>query len=97
MAQKPVMHPGNLRLAMRLEGMWWKAYAAPLDTMDGAVLLGSIGIGAVSGDERGQKRKRAFMDIMQDVLDEFIKDATGVAPRWSDPERGPERERAGRG
>ena len=47
---KQVMHPGNLRLALRVEGHWWNAYAAPMNTMEGAVLLGSIGMGAVTGE-----------------------------------------------
>jgi hypothetical protein len=85
--------PGNMRLAFRIEGDWWKAYAAQLNTMDGAVLLGTIGIGAVHGS---QKRKHAFMALMQSVLTDFIRDATGLAPEWNDPERAPEAERAGR-
>ena len=94
---KQVMHPGNLRLALRVEGHWWNAYAAPMNTMEGAVPLGSIGMGAVTGEGGGRRRKQAFMDLMKDVLDEFIKDFTGSAPeRWNDPEAAPERERAGR-
>ncbi len=86
----------NLRLALRVEGDNWTAYAAPVNTMDGAIRLGSIVMAAVAGPEN-IKRKQAFMDLMKDALDEFIKDATGSAPRWNDPERAPEHERAGRG
>jgi hypothetical protein len=91
---KQVMHPANLRLALRVEGSWWNAYAAPINTMEGAVLLGSIGMGAVTTEGGGERRKQAFIDLMKDVLDEFIKDFTGSAPEgWNDPVAAPEHER----
>lgn len=88
------MRPHYMRLALRAEGNFWNAYAALADTMDGAVLLGSIAIGAVTDNER---RRRSFMDLMKSVLADYIKDATGAAPKWNPPDRAPEHERAGRG
>ena len=85
-----------VRLALRHEGDFWNAYAALPDTMDGAVLLGSIVIGAVSGDE-GQARKRAFMDLMVKTMAIGIEAATGHIPAWGMPEAAPEHERAGHG
>ena len=85
--------PNNIRLSFRVEGSMWNAYAAPLSTMDGAVLLGSIGIGAISNSPG---RKQVFMELMQSVVNDYIKDMIGVLPTWSEPERAPEAERAGR-
>jgi hypothetical protein len=89
--------PQNLRLAMRVEGDWWVAYAAPMTTMDGAVRVGSIGMGAVKGGKGSARRKQAFMDLMKDVLTEFLTDAGAAPTHWDDPVTAPERERAGRG
>jgi F0F1-type ATP synthase membrane subunit a len=82
-----VTHPGNLRLAMRVEGNFWKAYAARLNTTEGAVLLGSIAMAAVT---RSPKRKQAFVDLMRDALDDFVRDITGSALRWNEPAPAPE-------
>lgn len=82
------------RLAMRHEGQWWKAYYAMAGTMEGAVELGSIRIGAVE-DERN---KRAFMDLMRNVVSDIIENETGQRPEWPDGTRpAPEHERAGHG
>jgi hypothetical protein len=67
---------------MRVEGNFWNAYAAPLDTMEGAVLLGSIVMGAVT---RSPNRKQAFVDLMRDALDDFVRDITGSTMRWDEP------------
>lgn len=87
------MTPTNLRLALRVEGDWWNAYAAEMTTMDGAIHLGSIAMGAVRNSE---KRKQAFMALMQDVLNDYLREVTGAAVKWNAPERAPEHERAGR-
>lgn len=84
--------PDNLRLAFRVEGDWWKAYAAPMGTMDGAVLLGSIGMKAASISSI----KEAFMELMKDIVNEYLRDAGVVTTGWNDPQRAPESERSGR-
>jgi hypothetical protein len=86
----------GIRLALRHEGELWNAYAALPNTMDGAVLLGSIVIGAVSGPE-GQDRKRAFMDLMANTMAIGIEAATGQVPTWGLPEDAPQHERSGHG
>lgn len=87
------MTPHNLRLALRFEGDNWNAYAATLDTMEGAVLLGSIKMGCVANN---RARKQQFMDLMRAVVDDYIKDVVGVKPSWGEPTQAPEHERSGR-
>jgi hypothetical protein len=81
------------RLALRAECDSWNAYFARLDTMDGALLLGSIAMGAVTRDPA---RRLAFVEMMQDIVSELIKEQTGAELVWGKPGRGPEHERAGR-
>lgn len=81
------------RLAFRHEGHWWNAYVAPPDTMQGALLIGSI---AMAGVQR-KDRKEAFMRLMRDVHADLIEGATGKRPEWLEPEPAPEHERAGHG
>jgi hypothetical protein len=80
------------RLALRAEGDNWNAYYALVGTMDGAILLGSIRMGAVT---TSLKCKKAFMDLMQDVVADIIAEKTGTRPTWDWPIRAPEHERSG--
>jgi hypothetical protein len=80
------------RLALRREGSMWNAYWARMNTMDGAVLLGSILISAVENDEN---RKRAFQGMMQEIMTEIIEDATGATPSRWDERAAPDNERGG--
>lgn len=82
------------RLAMRVEGENWVAYYALPDTMQDAVVLGSIRMGAVIDNP---ERKEAFMAMMTSVVAEIIEDRIGVRPSWSDTVKAPEHERSGRG
>lgn len=86
---------GNMpiRLAMRVEGDWWVAYMAKMDTMDGARRLGSILLGIV---ERSPERKQAFMALMQDAMADAIREVFGHTPDWNAPQQAPEAERVGR-
>ena len=79
------------RLAMRVEGTMWNAYWALPDTMDGAVLIGSIAMAAV----QNVKRKHAFMLLMQDSLSSLFADKGVEIDRWEKPQSAPERERGG--
>ncbi len=85
------MIPVGIRLALRVEGDTWNAYLAHQDTMDGAMLIGSIKMACV------QKRahKEAFMALMRSVMQDFITDVFGTKPGWGKPQRAPECERAG--
>ena len=90
MAKTPMVQVG--RLAMRIEGDNWNAYYALQDTMEGAVLLGSIRMGAVA---ENAARKQAFMNLMRDVVTDIIRESTGLKPTWGGPETAPEHERSG--
>jgi hypothetical protein len=83
------------RLALRHEGGSWVAYYALPDTMQGALILGSIAMGSVINRP---ERKEQFMALMREVVSDFIEEATGERPRWPDPPSpAPEHERAGNG
>jgi hypothetical protein len=56
------------RLALRVEGENWNAYYALNETMEGAVPLGSIKLGAVT---RNPAHKKAFMDLMRGVVSDI--------------------------
>ena len=85
------MHVG--RLALRQEGNWWNAYyALRMDSMDGAIHLGSIAMQAVATNP---EVKQAFMSTMRLVVAEIVKDATGITPKWKAPRPAPESERSG--
>jgi hypothetical protein len=81
------------RLALRHEGEWWNAYYAMPNTMNDAILLGSIRMAAVP-DER---RKKSFMDLMRTVVSDIIEQKAGIRPSWGGEHRAPEHERAGHG
>lgn len=80
------------RLAMRQEGGYWNAYYAMPDSMGDSLLLGSISMAAVSGNEA---RRLAFMGMMRDAVSDLIEGATGVRPIWGGPTSAPEHEKAG--
>lgn len=80
------------RLALRHEGAMWNAYYALEGTMKGAVHLGSIAINTVVDNP---DRKRAFMDLMQGIVADFLQEKTGERPTWNEPQAAPEIERSG--
>jgi hypothetical protein len=81
------------RLAMRREGEMWVAYYAQNETMDRAVVIGSILMRAV---ESNPGRKDLFMDMMRDIITEAIESETGARPTWGGPQLAPEHERSGK-
>lgn len=87
------MSQPKFRLAFRSEGEFWVAYLAKPDTMEGAERLGSILLRAVAHDE---KRKQAFMSLIQEMIDDAVLRVTGKAIEgWSEPVPAPEAERGG--
>lgn len=81
------------RLALRREGNFWNAYYALPDTMAEALLLGSIQIRFITGN---QERKDAFIGLMREALSDILEEKTGVRPTWPDgPQPAPEHEKAG--
>jgi len=63
------------RLARRVEGDFWNAYLAHNDTMDGAVLLGSIRAPAVKDPDR----KARFFGLMKETAAAAVKDLAGAS------------------
>ena len=80
------------RLAMRQEGGNWTAYYALKETMDDAIFLGSIKMGATVGNP---ERKQAFMEMMRDIVADILEEETGTRPTWGGETTAPEHERAG--
>ena len=80
------------RLALRHEGENWNAYYALPGSMEEPIFLGSIRMGAITGN---QERKQAFMDMMREVVSDIIEAETGARPTWGGPTTAPEHERAG--
>lgn len=81
-----------IRLAMRVEGEMWNAYIAEKDTMQGAILIGSIAMFAVRNDP---ERKQAFMDMMRGILEGALR-AMGADVAGHELRAAPQHERAGR-
>lgn len=80
------------RLAMRHEGNFWNAYYALPDSMDEAILLGSVAMRFVQTTDR----RAEFMGFMREAVSDLIFDKTGIRPTWPEgahPAR--ENERAG--
>lgn len=83
----------KMRLAMRQEGIFWNAYFARTETMNGAIHLGSIRMSLIEGSP---EVKKAFMDTMQQAMTVAAKQSTGVVLDWPNPpEPAPESERGG--
>ena len=82
----------KMRLAFREEGNLWCAYAATIDTMVSAVLLGSIALSLVHDDKA---IKQAFMDLMKQCFSNTLAAATGQrSVSWNDEVPAPEHERS---
>lgn len=86
------MTNGMLRIAMRCEGNFWNAYVAQPNTMEGALLLGSI---AITPCKQNPEIKNAFMELMQAAFNEFLK-SQGIDTIGFETRPAPEHEKAGR-
>lgn len=81
------------RLAMRHEGDFWNAYYAMPDTMEKAILLGSLHMRfAVQTPKRD-----AFLSLMRESVGDLIQETFGHRPVWGSEMGAPESERAGHG
>jgi hypothetical protein len=83
------------RVAFRHEGDYWNCYYALLDTMQGAILLASIHMSAVSGPPN-EGRKRAFMDLGKGIANDILREA-GHPALIGTEQPAHEHERAGHG
>ncbi len=81
------------RLAFREEGTMWNAYYALPNTMEKALLLGSLQINIA---KKSPERKEAFITLMRDVIADIFEERCGVRPDWCDPQPAPEHERSGK-
>lgn len=82
------------RLSMRVEGDWWVAYSASLETMDDAIELGRVRMVLVQSNK---KIKDATLEHFKFVFGELFKDATGLKLIWPrGPRAAPEHEKSGR-
>lgn len=81
------------RIALRSEGEWWNAYYALNETMEGAILLGTVRLSAVTSNPTA---KQQFITCMRTIVADVIQEKTGVRPVWNAPVPAPESERSGR-
>lgn len=80
------------RLAFRVEGNFWNAYwAEKQNSMENAVLLGSIRMVHVQRLDR----KNQFMELMRDVFSDLVEEKMGARPSWDGERVAPPHERAG--
>lgn len=80
------------RLAMRVEGEFWNAYFAPVGTMQGAQLLGSMRMSLI---RQSPEVEKAFMDTMKEAMSVLFQSSLGVKALWPDPPQpAPEHERS---
>lgn len=70
----------------------WNAYWADVETMDGALLLGSIHMQAVENDVG---RRQAFMDMMKDIVSGIIENEFEISPEWGGAGPAPAHEKSG--
>jgi hypothetical protein len=81
------------RLAFRHEGDFWNAYWSPdQDSMERALLLGSIRFSLVPADSQTYTE---FMYLMRMAFELVAKERLGRTPEWGDTHPAPESERSG--
>lgn len=87
-----MMKPAG-RIVFRVEGINWNCYFAVLDTMEGAIFIGSIPMRFVANPTR----KSQFMALMRDCFSDVMEQLTGERPKWPEPEgvAAPDHERSG--
>ena len=78
------------RIAMREseDGEWWHGYYAMPNTMEGALLLGSIRMQFVQDEDR----KQAFMSLMQEAVGDILQAEVGERPTYHTVAPGPAHE-----
>lgn len=80
-----------MRLALRVEGDWWVAYAAMPNTMDDAIELGRVRMAVVGPNEN---IRDMFKEAMTEFVRLFIKEKFGVDADMVQSDA-PEHERGG--
>lgn len=80
------------RLAIRAQGDYVNAYLAQNETLDGAILLGSLHRGVADADSAAFAQ---FKVQMQKALATTVKSVLGVAPEFDEGRPAPAHEREG--
>lgn len=71
------------RLAFRGEGMFWNAYVAKPNSMEGAILIGSIAGRVIEVNEAIRKE---FIALMQAAVAETLQQIGESGVQWGQPE-----------
>jgi hypothetical protein len=74
--KKPASSPHTHWLAIRKEAEWWNAYYTCHENLLDAELIGAIQTQFVASPER----KEAFRALMQEIVEDLIRQATGALP-----------------
>lgn len=77
------------RLAFRVKDNMWNVYYAANDTMEGALLLGSLRMSLAMVPEH----RTAFMALMRGTMDTAFRKTMGLEPSWREPVESPAAER----
>jgi hypothetical protein len=77
------------RLAFRVTDEFWHAYFAKMETMDGAILLGTIRMEFVANPEM----KEHFMFMMSTIVQDIVEAMVGTRPLMSGPVEAPASEK----
>lgn len=91
MSDQPVID-APFRIAFRAEGKMINAYFAPKDSMDDALLMGSISKRLCDED---RALWEGFKDLMRQSITSLMKATLGIEPVGFGEEPAPESERSG--
>ena len=80
-----------IRLAMRVEGDWWVAYAASSENMNDALEMARIRMGAVKSTPDAADR---FKSLMMSIMAQMLTDIGATIAEWHE-QPAPESERSG--
>lgn len=78
------------RIAFRREGKFWVAYYALNETMEDAIVLGSVAMALIEDDEDA---KDAFICLIRGTVGKILSHAGPIS--WDAPIKAPEHERSG--
>ena len=81
-----------MRLAIREEGRWWVAYIAKQHTMEGALEIARVAMGAITQDPETKDR---FMELCKRIVEMALAASNVKIDQWLEPQTAPERERSG--
>ena len=80
------------RIAIRHEGNFLVAYLAPCDTMNDAIVIGSIAYARV---QKNKELKEKFIKLMQEVMTDIVENELNLPIEGWERVKAPEHEKAG--